>query len=59
MMTGNIEKIRELNHKDHCRTIYELPDTVGISYGVCQVILTENMNMPLTAPKFVPPTLDK
>jgi hypothetical protein len=31
----------------------ELADTVGITYGVCQV-LTENMNMGCTAMKFVP-----
>jgi hypothetical protein len=36
-MTENIEKIGEL--------IHELPDTAGISYSVCQEILTENLNM--------------
>jgi hypothetical protein len=40
--TKNVEKIWELNHKDCRRTIYELTDTTGISYRVCQVILTEN-----------------
>jgi hypothetical protein len=37
--TENVEKIRELIHKDRRRTIDELADTVGISYGVCQEIL--------------------
>jgi transposase len=43
--TENVEKIRELVHEDRRRTIHELADTVGISYGVCQEILTENLNM--------------
>jgi hypothetical protein len=46
----NVEKIRELIHEDCHRTIYELADTTGISYGVCQEILTENLNMHHTAP---------
>jgi hypothetical protein len=37
--------------------IHELADTVGISYGVCQEILTENLNMRRTAAKFVPQLL--
>jgi hypothetical protein len=36
----NVEQIWELIHEDHCQTIHELADTVGISYGVCQEILT-------------------
>jgi hypothetical protein len=42
--TENVEKTRELVHENRRRTIHELSDTVGISYGVCQ-ILTENLNM--------------
>jgi hypothetical protein len=38
--TENVEKIRELLHEDCRQTIHELPDTIGISYGVCQEILT-------------------
>jgi hypothetical protein len=49
-MTENVEKIWELIHEDHHRTIHELADTVGISYGVCQVILTENLKMRCIAP---------
>jgi hypothetical protein len=48
-----LEKKRELIHEDRRRTIRELIDTVGISYGVCQEILTEDLNMCHTAAKFV------
>jgi hypothetical protein len=44
-MTENADKFRELIHEGHHRTIHKLTDTVGISYGVCQEILTENLNM--------------
>jgi hypothetical protein len=50
----NVEKIRELIHEDHRRTIHELADTVGISYGVYQEILTENLNMCHIARPHVP-----
>jgi hypothetical protein len=46
----NVEKLREPIHVDRLRTIHELADTVGVSYGVCQEILTENVNMRRTAP---------
>jgi hypothetical protein len=55
--TKNFEKISELIHEDRCQTIHELADTVGISYGVCQEILKENLNMPRTATKFAPQLL--
>jgi hypothetical protein len=48
--TENVEKIRELIHEDHRWTIHELTDTCGISYGVRQEILTENLNMSHIAP---------
>jgi hypothetical protein len=47
-------KIREHIHEDRHQTIHELAHTAGISYGVCQGILTENLNMHCTATKFVP-----
>jgi hypothetical protein len=53
-MTENVEKFRELVYEDRCRTIHELADTAGISYGVLQVILTENLNMSHNAMTFVP-----
>jgi hypothetical protein len=44
---------REFIHEGHHRTVHELADTVGISYGVCQM-LTENLNVRHIATKFVP-----
>jgi hypothetical protein len=48
--TENVKKIWELIHKERRRTIHELTDTAGISYGFCQ----ENLNMRHIAMKFVP-----
>jgi hypothetical protein len=36
--TEYVEKIQELIHKDRHRTIHELADIAGISFGVCQKI---------------------
>jgi hypothetical protein len=52
-MTENVEKIQELIHEDHRRTIHELTDTIGISYGVCQETLTETLNMHCIVMQFV------
>jgi hypothetical protein len=52
--TENVEEIRELIHEDHRQIIHDLTDIVGISHGVCQEILTENLNMRFIAAKFVP-----
>jgi hypothetical protein len=52
--TENVEKIRELIHEDRRWTIHELADTIRISYGVCQEMLPENLNMRHIAAKFVP-----
>jgi hypothetical protein len=46
----NVEKLRKFIHKDHRWTIHELTDTTGISYGVYQEILPENLNVRHTAP---------
>jgi hypothetical protein len=43
-MTENVKKIQELIDKDRRRTVHELADTIWISYGVSQEILTENLN---------------
>jgi hypothetical protein len=51
-MTENVAKIRELIHEVGHQTIHQLADTAGISYGVCQEILTENLNMHCTATRF-------
>jgi hypothetical protein len=40
-----LKKNLELINDDRRRTIHEFADTVGISYGVCQKISTENVNM--------------
>jgi hypothetical protein len=40
--------------ENRCRTIHELAGTIDISYGVCQEILTEYLNMHHIAAKFVP-----
>ena len=53
-MTENVEKISKFIHEDHRLTIHELTDTAGISYGVCQEILTENLNKHRIATNFVP-----
>jgi hypothetical protein len=52
-----LKNIRELIHEDLCQTILELADTIGISYGVCQEILTENLNLRHISVKFVPQLL--
>jgi hypothetical protein len=49
-----LNKIPELIYEDRRRTIHELADTAGISYGVCQEILTENLNTRRIAAKLVP-----
>jgi hypothetical protein len=53
-MKEKVERIRELIHKGCRWTTHELSDIIGISYGVCQKILTENLNMRLITAKFVP-----
>jgi hypothetical protein len=53
-MTETADKIGELISKDRRRTIHEFADTVGISYGVCHEISTENVNMRPIAAKSVP-----
>jgi hypothetical protein len=52
--TENVGKIREFIHEYRRRTIHAPADAIGIGYGVCQEILTENLNMLLNAAKFVP-----
>jgi hypothetical protein len=46
------KNLRTHPQDDHWK-IHELADTVEISYGVCQAILTENLNMHHTATKSV------
>ena len=44
-------------NQDRCRTIHDLCAEVGIGYGSCQRILTEQLNMHRIAAKFVPRVL--
>jgi hypothetical protein len=39
------KKVRELIRENRRRKIHLFTDTSGISYGVCQEIFTENLNM--------------
>jgi hypothetical protein len=55
--TENVEKIWELIHENRRRTIHELSDTIEISCGGCQEILTENLNLCCIATKFIPQLL--
>jgi hypothetical protein len=52
--TENVERIIEPIHKDHHQTIHELAGATGISYGVCQEILTKDLDMHHIASEFVP-----
>ena len=49
-----VEKVHELVLEDRRRTIRQLSDMVGISYRICQEILTQDLNMRRVAAKFVP-----
>lgn len=50
----NVEQIRKLILEDHCLTVQELADRVGICYEVSQEILPENFDTLHIAVKFVP-----
>jgi hypothetical protein len=50
-MTENFGEIPELVHKDW--TIHELTDTIGITYGLCQISI-QNLNTCCITTKFVP-----
>jgi predicted transcriptional regulator YdeE len=49
-MIENMKETWELIDEDLHQTIGEPADTFGISYGVCQESLTENLNMSFIAP---------
>jgi hypothetical protein len=56
--SGRPSTSKTTENVENChQTIRELADTVGISYGVRQEILTENLNMPHIAAMFVPQLL--
>ena len=52
-----MEQVRAAINQDCRRSIHDLCAEVGIGYGSCQRILTEQLNMHQTATKFVPRVL--
>lgn len=50
----NVAKIHKLICEDRRRTIHQISHMIGISYGACQEILTEKLNIHRVAAKFVP-----
>jgi len=53
-----IERVYQVICKDHRHTIDEVSMLVGISYGTCHKILTEDLKMRRVASKFVPRLLN-
>jgi hypothetical protein len=49
----HIDAVRHLILQNRCLTIREIAEDVGISFGSCQAILTEKLNMQCVAAKFV------
>jgi len=49
-----VARVRELIRANQRLTIHELSVEVGVSYGTCQAILTQDLNMRRVAAKFVP-----
>ena len=54
---SKVEQVWAAVNRDNCRTIHDLCAAVGIGYGSCQRILTEQLNMRRIAAKFVPRVL--
>jgi hypothetical protein len=52
-----INAVRDLVLQNHRLTIRETDEDVGISFGSCQAIMTEKLNMHRVAAKFVPRVL--
>jgi len=50
----HIDAVLHLILQNHRLTIREIAEDVGISFGLCQAILTEKLNMQRVAAKFVP-----
>jgi len=46
--------MHEVIHDDHRQMIHHLCSIMGLSYGKCQLILLDELNMRQTAAKFVP-----
>ena len=54
---SKVEQVRAAVNQDRRHTIHDLCSEVGIGYGSCQQILTEQLNMHRIAAKFVPRVL--
>ena len=54
---SKVEQVRAAVNQDRRHTIHDLCAEVGIGYGSCQRILTEQLNMHRIAAKFVPRAL--
>jgi len=55
----HIDAVRHLILQNRHLTIREIAEYVGISFGSCQAILTEKLNMHRVATKFVPRVLTR
>jgi len=49
-----VARIQELVRQDRRRTIHDIAEEVGIGYGTCQWVLTEELGMHRVATKLVP-----
>ena len=49
-----VARIQELVSQDECRTIHDIAEEVGIGYGTCQHVLTEELGVHRVAATFVP-----
>jgi len=47
-------QIQRLIHQDRGWTIHDIAEEVGVGYGTCQQVLTEELDMHCVAAKFVP-----
>lgn len=51
---GNVAKAREVILADQGQTVQYVCDIIGLSYGICQCILSEDLYMRRIAAKFPP-----
>jgi len=49
-----VARIQELTRQDRRMTIRDIVEEVGVGYGTCQWVLTEELGMHRVAAKFVP-----
>jgi len=52
-----VARIQQLIHQDRSRSIRDIVKEVGVGYGTCQRVLTEEFGMHRVAAKFVPRVL--